>query len=121
MNADVFRAPKTNRHGDPVADDGVTPVDLTDKDGLAYIGTVENVIIGGQSVQPARGNDARGEYADTSGLIGLPRNGIKVQSGDRLVIDGIRYTVTGPRLWDAPHPTTGYNFRYYWINTTAAV
>lgn len=120
MNADVFRAPARDRHGDPVDSNG-NPVSLTDKDGLAYIGTATNVIIGGQSVQPARGSDARGEWADTSGLIGLPRNGIKVQSGDRLVIDGIRYAVTGPRLWDAPHPTTGTNFPYYWINTTAAV
>jgi hypothetical protein len=100
-----------------VDNDG-NPVEIVDRDGLAYLGTVNNVIIGGQSVQPQNTN---GEYADTSGLIGLPRNGIKVQNGDRLVIDGIKYAVAGPRLWDSPHPTTGTNFPYYWVSTAATV
>ena len=115
MNGKVFRAPKRDRYGDPVDDDG-NPIDMLDEFGLAYVGTIERVIIGGSSWNP---RNTRGEVASTEGMIGCPRDGIKLQHGDRIDIDNVRYSIVGQRQWDYPHSLTGSNFGHYWVKAEA--
>lgn len=128
--ADLFRAPKRNRHGDPVADDGVTPVAITDKDGNAFLGTITNVLVG--STSSNRVND-RQESSDGRGQIGFLKRGKlidgtpapKVSAGDRLIIDGQPFEVLSDPNWDTPHTMTSTSFsdlpgasgfKRYWVD-----
>lgn len=119
MNDTVFRAPKLDRNGDPVDDDG-QPIRLSG-DGVAKVGAI-NLIIGGQSVANVA---TRGDVASTEGLIGAPTDAaIRLQHGDIVQTeDGIRYRVSGPALWGRPHSLTGSTetARYYWMQATATV
>ena len=113
----VYRAPKRDRHGDPVDSDG-SPVQPSG-DGVAKVGTLEGLIFGGQSVRPLPG---RGEVASSEGLIGAPRNAaVKLQHGDRLDVDGTRYQVIGPRRFYYPHSITGTDLGLYWVRVEATV
>lgn len=117
-SGDVFRAPKTDRHGDPV-DDAGNPVKITDKEGLAFLGTLTDIIMGGQSASKVL---SRQESSDTSGMIGCRRDRTpKLKFGDRIVIDGIKYEVKSPPEWDHPHSFTGTNFNRYWVDVIARV
>jgi hypothetical protein len=55
-------------------------------------------------------------------LIGCPRDAaIKLQNGDRIDIDSVRYAVIGPRLFDYDHALTGSPTRRYWVKVDAVV
>jgi hypothetical protein len=116
----VFRAPKRDRHGDPINLDG-SPVELMDEEGNAFIGTLTDIIMGGQSASRSK---LMQETADTSGMLGCRRDlEPKLQLGDRVVIDGIKYEVasTPAQGWDHDHPFTGTNFNRYWVDVKARV
>jgi hypothetical protein len=125
---EVYRAPNRDRYGDPVDDDG-NPVDMLDPSGLCHIGRIDSLVMGGQSWSRVQ---TRGEVADTTGMIGCPVAGflplelpftlgeLKLTHGDRIDIDGVRYSVVGPRLWDYENSLTGTNFGRYWVHVTAA-
>jgi hypothetical protein len=117
ITGDLYRSAKRDRHGDPVDDDG-NPVDLLDPDGLAFVGTIEDIVMGGLS---SNSLNVRGEVASTDGMIGCPRAGIKLQHGDRIDIDSVRYQVVGPRLWDYPSALTGTDFTRYWVRVDAVL
>lgn len=117
LSGRVFRAPARNRHGDPVDEDG-NPVDMLDEDGLAYVGTIGGVVLGGMSAQPSR---SREETADTTGMVGCPAGAqVKLAFGDRIDIAGVRYRVTSPPKWDYPQSLTGTRFGYYWVDVGGA-
>lgn len=109
----VFRAPLRDRHGDAIDEDG-NPVDMLDEEGNAFVGEINNIVMGGMSASPKM---AREESSDTSGMIGCPRRGkVKLQFGDRININGVRYRVTSNPEWDYPHYLTGSDFGFYWVN-----
>jgi hypothetical protein len=119
VNVTVFRAPQRDAHGDPIDQDG-NPVRLSG-DGVAKVGTITGLIVGGQKVTHVR---TRGDVASTEGLIGVPTEAIRLQHGDILqTVDGLRYTVSGPALWGRPHSLTGSTVtaRYTWWEATATV
>ena len=105
ITGEVYRFERDWR-GDPV-----NPDDPTN-----HLGTISGIVFGGRSVSA---RDGREERSDTTGQIGCPRDGIKLQAGDRIVIDGIRYDVVGPRLWDYPSNLTGFVFPLYFIEVRA--
>lgn len=121
VTGDLFRAPSRNRHGDPVDDSG-NPVVITDRDGLAFLGTMVNILQG--STSASRVND-RQESADGGGQMGFLKKGKltdgtpapKVQFGDRIVIGGQKFEVTSDPNWDSPHSMTGSVFPRYFVNT----
>jgi hypothetical protein len=122
-SGDVFRAPKRDRHGDPVESDGVTPVDLT-AHGDAFLGTLTNIIMGGQSASPSMG---RQESSDTTGTIGCRRDFTpKLKLGDRIIIDGVEYQC-GPTEWDNDHSFTDSTVAgtlgggIYWVKVSARI
>jgi hypothetical protein len=116
-SGDVFRAPKRDRFGDPVDEDG-NPVSLVDKDGLTFMGTLTDIVMGGLSAARSR---SRGETVDTSGMIGCrvdlePR----LQFGDRIVIDGVKYEVASVPEWGYGHSFSGSQFfNRYWVDVKA--
>ncbi|MFD6198387.1 hypothetical protein ACFWE3_16970 [Mycobacteriaceae bacterium NPDC060252] len=113
ITASVFRAQHgRDTHGDPVDSNGEV-VHLTD-DGP--VGTLD-VIPGWLSTRGVLGS--RGEVASTQGLVGAPRDAaIKLQHGDRLVMMGTTYQISGPRLFD-DDSITGEPMSHYWIQATA--
>lgn len=116
-SGDVFRAPKRNRFGDPV-DDGGNPISMVDKDGLAFVGTLEDIIMGGLSAARSR---AQQETVDTSGMIGC-RTDLepRVQYGDRIHIDGVKYEVASHPEWGHGHSFSGSTFfNRYWVDVRA--
>lgn len=122
VSADVFRASndtigaKRDRHGD-VVDTAGAPVQITDKDGLAFIGTLTNVLMG--SISAVRTKD-REESADGLGEIGFLQNQApRVKFGDRLVINGQKYEVTSDPRWGTPHSMTGTVFPRYFVSVEA--
>lgn len=109
----VFRAPARDRHGDPVDELG-RPVSMLDEDGLAFVGQIKGIVMGGMSASPSR---AREETADTGGMIGCPvRSSVKLSFGDRIDIGGVRYQVTSRPEWDYRQALTGTRFRHYWVD-----
>jgi hypothetical protein len=113
MEGIVYRAPKRDKNGDPTDDDGNVIR------GLPEVGTIHGIIMGGQSVTP---NWSRQESADTTGLIGCPTSEpVKLRHGDRVVINGLKYSVVGQPQWDYPHDLTGTDFGYYWCRVEATV
>lgn len=111
---DVFRAPKRDRHGDPVELDGVTPVEITDKDGNAFIGTLTEILMGSVSATRVLG---RQESADGGGQLGILKTQTpKVRFADRIVIGGQTFEVTSDPNWDAPHVMSGTVFPRYWVD-----
>lgn len=116
-SGDVFRAPKRDRHGDPIDDDG-NPVRVLDKSGQAFVGTLTGIIMGGQSASRRLQNS---ESSDTSGMIGCLRNhSVKVKHGDRIVIDGVKYEVTSRPEWQYGHSFADTDWSpYYWVDVTA--
>lgn len=112
---DVFRAPKRNRHGDAVDDDG-NPVGITDKEGLAFVGTIENIVMG--SMSAVRTAD-RQETSDGEGQLGiLKTDPTQVRFGDRIVIDGSKYEVRSRPQWTHAHSMTTTNFPRYWVDVS---
>lgn len=99
MLAKVFR-PETNKHGQIIGE-------LDDY----YLGDVAGIILGGPAPETVK--DMPG-LVTSEGLIGIPR-GSDVQQHDRLEVGGQLYKVTGPRLWNHPHPLTGTLARFYWV------
>lgn len=115
----IFRAPKRDRHGDPV-DSSDNPVDMRDPEGLAFVGELKDIIMGGISASPSKG---RQETSDTSGQIGC-RTDLepKVMFGDRIEIDGVRYQVTSQPEWGFGHSFSGSTFfNRYWVDVEARV
>lgn len=113
VTGDLFRAPKRNRHGDPVELDGVTPVKVTDKDGNAFVRTLDNIIVAASSDVRSRDHQ---ETSDSTGTLGLIRDsGEKAKYGDRIFIDGVKYEVKTVN-WDTNNPLTGTNFGRYWVD-----
>jgi hypothetical protein len=113
----VYRAPARDSNGDPVVDGKVVRVGA---DGTV-VGEISGLIFGGQAVATA---DSRGDVASTEGLIGAPTAAaIALQHNDVLVVDDVRYKVTGPALWGRPHSLTGSTdtARYRWHEVTALV
>ena len=111
MNASVYRAPHRDRHGDAVDDEG-------NPTGLEFIGTATGVIIGGQNWHS---RNTRGEIADTTGQIGFPRSGLIPQHGDRVLVQGVMYSVVGKPQWDHDHPWTGTDLGYAWVKVDATI
>ncbi|ATN93982.1 head-tail connector protein [Mycobacterium phage Kumao] len=113
----VYRAPKRDRHGDPVDENG-NPVELTG-DGLAKVGVVKGIILGGLSASPSM---ERRETSDTTGQIGIPRKrNPRVRFGDRIDINGVRYQVVSNPEWDYPHYMTGTDFGMYWVSVRGVI
>ena len=107
----VYRTPLRNRNGDPVDADG--NVIRVGADGT-YVGEVKGILMGGLSASPSL---SRQESSDTSGQIGIPnKNLIKVQFGDRIVIDGVKYKVTSRGRWDYPNSMSGTRPEYHWVS-----
>lgn len=114
----VFRAPMRDRHGDAIDEDG-KPVDMLDEDGNAYVGDISGIVMGGLSASPSM---SREESSDTRGMIGCPRKAVvRVQFGDRININNVRYRVTSNPEWDYPHDFTGTDFGYYWVNVEGVI
>lgn len=114
----VFRAPLRDRHGDAINEDG-SPVDMTDEDGNAYVGQIFNIVMGGMSASPSM---SREESSDTRGMIGCPRRSdVKLQFGDRLEVNGVRYRVISNPAWDYRQGMTGTDFGYYWVDVEGTV
>lgn len=112
---DVFRAPKRNRHGDPIDDDG-NPVGITDKEGLAFVGTIDNIVMG--SMSATRTVD-RQETSDSDGQLGILKSDpTQVRFGDRIVIDGSKYEVRSRPQWAHAHSMTTTNFPRYWVDVS---
>lgn len=101
-SGDVFRAPKRDRHGDPINLDG-TPLDMLDEDGNAFVGTITDIVMGGISATKTL---SRQESSNTSSMIGCPADQLRLKLGDRIVIDGDRYEV-GATEWDHENSITG--------------
>lgn len=87
------------------------------------IGAVDGVIMGGASPQPV------GRFpgvVSTEGQIGIPfeqDSGVLVQQGDFLAIDGVLYSVRGPRAWTEEHAFAGVEDvvdDYYWVQVEAS-
>jgi len=117
-SGDVFRAPKRDRHGDAINLDG-SPVGLTDRDGNAFIGTINNIVVGAMSA--VRVND-REEASDINGMLGiLKTSSPRVQLGDRIVIDGVRYEVRSQPQWTHKHSMSGTDFPRIWVDVTARI
>lgn len=109
----VFRAPKRDRHGDAVDDNG-KPVDMVDAEGLAYVGVIKKIIMGGLSASPKM---QRIEATDTGGQIGCPaKASVQLQIGDRIEINDVRYRVTSPPRWGYESFFSGTKFGYQWFD-----
>lgn len=85
----------------------------------SYIGDVTGVIVGGATPQPL------GRFpgvVSTEGQFGFPYeqdSGIVVEQQDILVVNGRKYLVTGPRMWEEDHEFAGAAGDvvddYYWM------
>lgn len=117
LSAKVYRAVHSrDPHGDPIdADGNVTRLEGND----GYIGTVYGLIMGGQA--PYSQLD-RQESSNTTGQIGIPnKNTIKVQFGDRLVVNGVKYKVTSKGMWDYPQLMSGTRPEFHWVTVDATI
>ncbi len=110
ITAKVYRAEHgRDAHGDPLDADGKVA-----RNG-PLLGELE-VIPGWLSTTTVYG--ARGEVADTQGLVGARRDAaIKLQHGDRLVMSGATFQISGPRLFDSD-ALTGEALSHYWIQAS---
>lgn len=117
LSAKVYRAVHSrDPHGDPIDTDG-NVIRLEGNDG--YIGTVHGLIMGGQA--PYSQLD-RQESSNTTGQIGIPnKNTIKVQFGDRLVVNGVKYKVTSKGMWDYPQLMSGTPPEFHWVTVDATI
>jgi hypothetical protein len=116
MDGNVYRAPARNAHGDAIDADGNV---IRLSDGVALVGEINGIVMGGQSALPSRG---RQESSDTSGQVGIPNtNAIKVQFGDRIEIDGVTYKVTSRPQWDYAHSLTGSPPSHYWLHVESTI
>ena len=115
---DVYRAVHgRNKHGDPIDDEG--NVVRPEKDGTLFVGEVKGILMGGLSASPGL---ARQESSNTTGQIGVPnKNAIKVQFGDRIVIDGVKYKVTSPPRWDYENSMSTTRPVYHWVSVEGTV
>lgn len=114
----VFRAPLRDRHGDAIDEDG-KPVDMLDEDGNAFVGEIANIVMGGMSSSPSM---SRQESADTRGMIGCPRRAaVKLQFGDRVEINNVRYRVISNPEWDYRHGLSGTDFGFYWVDVEGTI
>ncbi|ASR75871.1 head-tail connector protein [Mycobacterium phage Aziz] len=112
----VYRVPQRNEHGDPIDSDG--NVIRVGKLGTE-LGEVRGIIMGGLSASPSL---ARQESSNTSGQIGIPnKNLIKVQFGDRIVIDSVVYKVTSAPRWDYENSMSGTKPQYHWVQVDGTV
>lgn len=112
----VFRVAR-NEDGDPVDSEG----NVVHGEDTPF-GTID-VIIGGPSGSSRTPNalpELRGDVVSTDGMLGWRTDApIQLQADDRVVADGQRFKVTGPRLWGRNHGLTGRPARYQWIAATA--
>lgn len=108
--AKVYRAEHgRDAHGDPLDSDGKVSRHGT------LLGELQ-VIPGWLSTAAVYGD--RGEVANTQGLIGARRDAvIKLQHGDRLVMNGATYQLSGPRLFDN-NTFTDEALSHYWIQAS---
>jgi hypothetical protein len=115
MIGQVYRVPSRDAHGDRVVDGKV----VHPTDGVALVGSINGIIMGGQSVTPSRG---RQESSDTTGQIGCPTTEVvHLQFGDRIDIGGVRYKVTSRAAWDYPSALTGSSFGYAWFDVESTI
>ena len=113
LTGKVFRAPLRDRHGDPVDADG-NPVSMVDVDGLAFVGEIKEIVMGGMTASPTM---QRQETSDSAGMIGCPvKSVVKLAMGDRIDIGGTRYQVASKPHWDYRQTLTGTRFPYYWVD-----
>lgn len=144
MIGHVFRAYGFDAHGDPVDEDGNvihlggrTEPQYWFKDlgngrssyrqadaDPSYAGVITGLIFGAASSVDV----ARSDVVSTEGLIGYPvRTGaprkhqvFELQHRDVVVIDGVRWVISGPVVWGVrAHALTGNRPRYRWIKATA--
>lgn len=111
----LYRPAGRDRHGDPVDDDGLV-VRMGDDGTL--IDQVSGLVFGGGPAWSLAGG--RSDAVDTTGLIGVPvAEPIQPQAGDVLVVDGVRYAVSGPPSWSRANTLTGRPTRCRWWTITA--
>jgi hypothetical protein len=117
-----------DRNGDAVDADG-NVIRATSPG--TYLGTINSVVFGEQSVQslriladPASGSvtDRAGAIASSEGLIGFPVTAeIVVQHGDIILSQGVYFALVGPRLFGEPNALTGTVMGWYWVRGEAIV
>lgn len=114
---EVYRAPKRNAHGDPVDDQG--NVIRVGADGTK-VGSIEGILMGGMSASLSM---RRQESSNTTGQIGIPirKNPIKVQFGDMIVIDGVKFRVTQKPIWTYANTMSGTKPKYTWVQVEGKV
>lgn len=84
----------------------------TNSDEDAYLGEVENVILGGANARALRGFPG---LVDTTGQAAFPKDApVTVEPGDRVEIAGVMYAVRGPVEWSEP-TIWGTDFGYRWL------
>lgn len=134
ISGDVFRARndtvgvKRNRHGDSVDDDG-NPVGITDKDGLAFIGTIEDIWLsaitpGAPTVSSSAvlGAPSRQETSDANTTMCIAKgDGPLVKYGDRIVVQGVKFEIKTDANWDDVNPLTGTDFGRYYVSALGRI
>jgi hypothetical protein len=90
----------------------------------SYIGDVTGVVVGGAAPQPLARFPG---VVTTEGQFGFPyeqESGIIVEPQDLLVLNGEKYLVTGPRMWEEDHVLAGSAGDvvddYYWMEVRAS-
>lgn len=83
-----------------------------DKSTNTLVGEQGDVLLDHHAASPGDGFE---ETSSSSTVMFLPRDGIKVEDRDRITLDGNTYAVIGGRMWDEPHPVTGYRFSHYMV------
>ncbi|OQW34506.1 MAG: hypothetical protein A4E20_10830 [Nitrospira sp. SG-bin2] len=133
MIGKVFRAindtvgAKRDRHGDPVDDDGI-PVGITDEDGAAYIGTIDDIWIsdvtpGAPTVatQSTLGAPSRQETSDSNVSFCCPKDGIVLKYGDRVVVGNMKFEIKTNANWNDVNPLTGTDFGRFYVQAVGRI
>lgn len=133
MKGYVFRASndalgaKRDRHGDPVDDSG-NPVSLTDIDGQAYIGTIDDIWVAAVtpgaptvSSQSVLGAPSRQESSDSNTTLCCPKSQVILKYGDRVYIGNKKFEIKSDPNWDDVNPLTGTDFGRYYVDALTRI
>lgn len=101
----VYRPTRDDRHGDVEND--------------VLVGTIEHVVTQPVRVSP---NEGFGETVEVIGILWCPRDSdIRLEDGDRVILNGNTYRCVGPRVHDEDHPGTGSHNPSYGIRVEAVI